>query len=1104
MSPHVARIPFLLLVCAAGLLPVGPATAQLPSLPSTDEKAAADASAELAQLEKRRTELRERLSEWETMAAELTRAGQDAQARAERIDQEIALLEKRDEISISEDASEAELDAELLAAEQDLAAARAEAKDLDVQAGQRTERRRRLPELLAVARHRLKELDEQTSAVSTDAAIAPVLSEIEELRRRALQAEIEAYQAELASYDVRGTLLAKRRDRATLRIAYYEVLSRRLRDAKQRLQRRIVEQEGKSTDQLLEELTAVPPGVKQTLREIHERNEALASVWTSEGGLSDQIDDVSEKLARAHTRVSEVQMELSRLAARVEAVGLADSVGALLRRHRAEAPDIGMYRRFIRMRQEQIGAVQLQQIRLREQRESLADIDALVDEVIDSIEEPIPADKVKVLEDLLRQLFETQRRYMDALIDQYETYFQKLVDFDAEQQQLIDSTKDLLDFIDERILWIPSGRGIEADLLADGLAGIEWLVGPTFLAQLARSIRDAVTRWWPLHLLALVLLLSFVPFSRWAPNRLRALADEARSESCVRFAPTLEALGLSVLMAAWLPALLAYVGWRLGQSPTATQYTRSIAYGLQLAALAWATFRLPRQLVRPRGVARAHCGWPDDAVQALWRDLRWLTLIAVPSVFFIYVFEMKAEDAWRESIGRAFFVVFLLAITVFNHLAFRPGGSLRQILPPIGKRRWSWRAAHAAAVVVPFLLLVASLRGFYWTALQFTTRIHFTLLFLFLLVTGMYLAARLSLVGERRALAEEERLEEKPSGPTPTPVLRVTRLMVGTGFLLGVLGAFGIWADLLPAARILQQVELWSTTQTITVTEIDPAGFEQVSSQDQIVAITLADLLRGLLIGLLTLTLVRALPGLLEVTLFRRLGPGERYAYVTIVKYVVVLAGLALAFDAIGVGWSSIQWLVAAIGLGLGFGLQEIFANFVSGLIILFERPIRVGDTVSVGNINGTVSKIRIRATWITGFDRKELIVPNKTFVTGQLVNWTLSDPVLRLEIPVGIAYGSDTDLAVEVLERVAKESVLVLHDPPPRVFFLSFGDSSLLFELRVFTRGVEQRFRARHELHMDIDRAFREAGIEIAFPQRDLHVRSLPEALRPPAAPKN
>ncbi len=185
--------------------------------------------------------------------------------------------------------------------------------------------------------------------------------------------------------------------------------------------------------------------------------------------------------------------------------------------------------------------------------------------------------------------------------------------------------------------------------------------------------------------------------------------------------------------------------------------------------------------------------------------------------------------------------------------------------------------------------------------------------------------------------------------------------------------------------------------------------------------------------------------------------------------------------------------------MGLGFGLQEIFANFVSGLIILFERPIRVGDVVTVGEVSGTVSRIRTRATWITAFDRKELLVPNKEFVTGQLINWTLSDAVLRLSIPVGIAYGSDTNRAIEVLEQVAKKSWRVLADPRPHVFFIAFGDSSLSFELRVFVRSADQLFAARHDLHMGIDKAFREAGIEIAFPQRDLHLRSVPVEMKLP-----
>ena len=1075
------------------------ARAQVGVLPSGESGGNADAAQALLDLEARREALRQRLAEWRTKSDEYVRVGQEAQARIEGIDQEIAVLEKRDAIVVPDDLDSAKLDALLLDAEQDLSSARRDAMELDTQADQRSERRRRVPELLSVARERLAQLERATPVVAADPAAAELLSEVEALRREVLRAEIDAYQNELASYDARGVLLSKQQDRARLRIAYYRAATAQLREARQEFSRRQVERENERTRKLLDELTAVPPGYKNTLEELYSRNEALASVWTSEGGLSDQIKDVSEKLARAETKVAEIQSELTRLAARVEAVGLADSVGVLLRRHRAEAPDVGMYRRFIRMRQEQIGSVQLQQIKLREQRESLADIEPLVSEVIDSIDEPISDEERRDLEELLRKLFQTQRRYMDALIERYETYFQKLVDFDAQQQQLIARTQDLLTFIDERILWVPSGRAVQPDLLTDGREALAWLTGPKFVAQLQRGLRDAATRWWPLHLLALLALLGYLPAARRIRPRIDALGREAARESCTRFVPTAESIGLSLLLALWLPALVAYVGWRLGISPAATQYTRSVAYGLLLSSAYWATLRVPRELARPGGVAEAHCGWPPEAAAGLWRALRWFALATVPAVLLISVFEMRGEDLWRESVGRVLFLVALLAILIFNYLALRPTGFLSVLLDRrVRKRPWIWYAVRLLSLLLPIGLAVGALRGFYWTALQLSVRLHFTLLFLFLLFVGLQLAARLSMLTARRAALDPDALEKRAAGPPPT--MQLSRLMVGTGALLAILGAFGIWADLLPAVRILHQVELWTTTQSITISEIDPLGVERFATEERIVAITLADLFRSLLIGLITLALVRALPGLLEATLFRRLGAGERYAFVTIIKYVVVLAGLAFAFDAIGIGWSNIQWLVAAIGLGLGFGLQEIFANFISGLIILFERPIRVGDTVSVGNISGTVTKIRIRATWITGFDRKELVVPNKMFVTDQLINWTLSDPVLRLEIPVGIAYGSDTDRAYDVLMSVAKESVRVLHDPPPQVFFVSFGNSSLDFELRVFTRGVQQRFLARHELHMAIDKAFREAGIEIAFPQRDLHLRSLPDGWTPPS----
>ena len=1090
----------LWLVIVIGLGLVGsPALAQPSPLPSPVEDAGTrETSPELLEIDQKTLELRARLQSWQAKAAEYQRAGEEARSRGEIIDQEVAHLQEQKAIEVPEGASAAELAAKVVEAEQDLAASRREATELDAESDARAERRRRVPELLLIAKQRLRDLESTPIAADSDAAQMEAFSEIDSLKRKALLAEIEAYQNELGSYEVRGALLAKSRDRATLRIAYYEALSAKLREATQRMELLEVESENEAAKKLLKELTALPDGFKRTLEELYHRNQALASVWTGDGGLYRQIEDVTEKLARAEAKVAEIESELVRLAARVEAVGLADSVGALLRQHRAEAPDIGMYQRFIRMRQEQIGDVQLQQIKLREQRQTLTDIDALVAEVMASVDEPVSPEDRREVEQLLRQLFETQRRYMDALIEDYETYFQKLVDFDASQHELIDRTKDLLDFIDERILWIPSGKAVQPELLSDGRDAMKWLLTPQYWAQLARAARAAVKKFWPVNLLVLILVIVFVPVTRRARQRLRALDDRARRADCATIAPTIEALLITLALALWLPAVFAYVGWRLGLSPVATQFTRSFAYGLLVASAFWATIRLCRHLVRPDGIAGAHCGWQAAAAQSLWRNLRWFAALTVPAVFIIFVFEARGEDLWRESIGRVAFTVSMLAVAAFNYLALRPDGPVRTVIhgrEPIGP--WIWRVLQIASVLLPFGLIFGALYGFYWTSLQLVIRLHLSAVLVFLVVFSIQLYARWAMVSERHAALEDDELSDATARPTPT--MEVSRLMVGTGLLIVILGLLAVWADLLPATRVLQQVELWNVTQKITVSEIDPSGAEHFSTDERLVAITLAELVRSVFIILLTMVFMRAVPGLLEATLFRGLGHGVRYAYSTIAKYAVVLAGLALAFDAIGIGWSSIQWLVAAIGVGLGFGLQEIFANFISGLIILFERPIRVGDIVTVGEVSGTVSRIRTRATWITAFDRKELLVPNKEFVTGQLINWTLSDAVLRLSIPVGIAYGSDTNRAIEVLEQVAKESWRVLADPRPHVLFTAFGDSSLSFELRVFVRSAEQLFAARHDLHMGIDKAFREAGIEIAFPQRDLHLRSVPAEMKLP-----
>jgi potassium efflux system protein len=257
--------------------------------------------------------------------------------------------------------------------------------------------------------------------------------------------------------------------------------------------------------------------------------------------------------------------------------------------------------------------------------------------------------------------------------------------------------------------------------------------------------------------------------------------------------------------------------------------------------------------------------------------------------------------------------------------------------------------------------------------------------------------------------------------------------------------------------------------------------------------LTLLGLAKALLIGIVTFIAVRNLPGLLELGVLRAttVEPGTRHAISTLCQYAVIAIGLFLLFNALNVDWAKFGWIAAALSVGLGFGLQEIVANFVCGLILLFERPLRVGDVVTVEGMTGTVTRIHMRATTITNWDRQEFVVPNKTLITNTLLNWTLSAPLTRVVIPVGVAYGSDTDKARQILLDVAADHPRVLDDPAPIATFEQFADSSLNLLLRAYLPDLENRVGAITELHTEINKRFAAAGIEIAFPQRALHFRS-------------
>jgi len=233
------------------------------------------------------------------------------------------------------------------------------------------------------------------------------------------------------------------------------------------------------------------------------------------------------------------------------------------------------------------------------------------------------------------------------------------------------------------------------------------------------------------------------------------------------------------------------------------------------------------------------------------------------------------------------------------------------------------------------------------------------------------------------------------------------------------------------------------------------------------------------------------------------LDEGQRYAFAHIMGYVVYLFGLLVGLQLVGLDLSNLVLLGSAIGIGLGFGLQNIANNFVSGIIILTERPIRVGDRVEVGGTNGDVVRIGGRSTWVRTNDNVVIIIPNSEFINNRVTNWTVNDRQVRFDIPLGVSYGSDPERVREVLLEVAGQHPDVLKDPGPEILFKGFGDSSLDFHLRVWTiTRVQTPLPLASELYFSIFRAFKENGIEIPFPQRDLHLRTVSPSIRDAPVP--
>lgn len=554
-----------------------------------------------------------------------------------------------------------------------------------------------------------------------------------------------------------------------------------------------------------------------------------------------------------------------------------------------------------------------------------------------------------------------------------------------------------------------------------------------------------------------------------------------------------------------LPSTLMFLAAFIAVTYVAFQNPQEVwPWGLKMAGY-WLSFAFMVAMLRPNGIGYVHFNMPQKSNEIFRNILKrsvWIIALLLNTSIFTNLEMGIAYDV----IGQIMTIFVLILMIWMVVPAFRQAISTYENVTTEQKesRSISLTIVKLVLLIAPIILIILIVLGYYYTALVIIEHLiasYFAIITWIIIRNILYRAFSISsrrlayrrLQEKREAAKVKAEQNSENAAETDIPfelkeesiaVSEVKNQMLKlTDFVLWV-GLFAllywVWSDLITVALYLDGITLWQ--QTVTTT----AGTVMES-------ITLLNLLTAILIIVIVFVLVRNLSGLLEALIFShiKLSQGTPYTITTLLTYLIVALGAVFAFSTLGMSWTKLQWLFTALSVGLGFGMQEIFANFVSGIIILFERPVRIGDTITIGTFSGKVSKIRIRATTLVDFDGKEVIVPNKAFVTERLVNWALSSTATRIIVQVGVAYGSDLELVKRLLLQVAENNPKVLKDPAPRAFFLSFGPSTLDHELRAYVNELSDRTSTVDALNSEIHRLFNEHNIDIAFNQLDIFIKN-------------
>lgn len=694
-----------------------------------------------------------------------------------------------------------------------------------------------------------------------------------------------------------------------------------------------------------------------------------------------------------------------------------------------------------------------------------------------------------------RRLLREQSELLKTLISGTDTTILELTKLKIANKQLINAIDNVNDAAHRYFFWVADVNPISLNypiMLAKDVLFVVFSVDT--LSQLYHAASEVIDSPKPLFLLILSLLFVMTHFKMKTKYNTFLYKSASRVGKVTQdsYSLTLKVVIYSLIMALPVPILWAALGYALQINwdyPVAV----ALGYGVNAAAPILWVFIISAHFASPKGLFISHFAWSESSVRAAMKYYQLSVWVVIPLVMIVMSFDQYNNRQFAATIGRSAFVILCFALVFMTNSIHRAGVPLYIDKKGSGDNLFShilWFILLSA----PWLAIIAACLGYLSTAQVLLGRLEASVIIWFGLLVVYFMIRRWMWIQKRRiefertkqrrlermqrAKASEEELTSINEG-IDEPVIDLDvisaqslQLVRSIIVMIALISMILLWSELHSAFAFMDNIRLWGTNSVVNGVEVEQY-------------ITLGSLFIAILVITITVQLVKNLPSLLELGILQHLDltPGTGYAISTISKYLILMIGCVIAFSFIGIDWAKIQWLIAALGVGLGFGLQEIFANFVSGLIILFEKPVRIGDTVTIRDLTGNITKINTRATTIVDWDRKEIVMPNKAFITEQLVNWSLSDSITRIVLTIPATIDANSDVIIGLLKKAADECSYVLKDPEPQIFLVDIQEGIQLFELRVFAAEMGHRMPLRSEIQKLIIDAYRSHNLSLPFP---------------------